>query len=81
MFLFMFSQTAVMSNISHCLQGIWMFSLVQYQPFSMAGYEYPTWALVLGWLLAAMSIVCIPVGMVHAVYTSKGATVWEVGNC
>ncbi|XP_052802432.1 sodium- and chloride-dependent GABA transporter ine-like [Mya arenaria] len=57
--------------------GIWIFSLVQYKPFSMAGYEYPTWATVLGWLLAAMSIVCIPAGMVHTVISTKGNSLWE----
>ncbi|WAR02649.1 INE-like protein [Mya arenaria] len=58
-------------------EGIWIFSLVQYKPFSMAGYEYPTWATVLGWLLAAMSIVCIPAGMVHTVISTKGNSLWE----
>ncbi|XP_052284256.1 sodium- and chloride-dependent GABA transporter ine-like [Dreissena polymorpha] len=57
--------------------GIWIFSLVQYTPFSMAGYEYPGWAIGLGWFLAALSIVCIPAGMIHAVLNSKGQSLWQ----
>ena len=55
-----------------------MFSLIQYKPFSVAGYKYPGWAVGLGWLIAAMSIVCIPAGMVHAVATAKGASLIQV---
>ncbi|KAH3881582.1 hypothetical protein DPMN_005508 [Dreissena polymorpha] len=62
------------------MQGIWIFSLVQYTPFSMAGYEYPGWAIGLGWFLAALSIVCIPAGMIHAVLNSKGQSLWQVGG-
>ena len=55
-----------------------MFSLVQYTPFSVAGYEYPTWALVLGWFIAILSIVCIPAGAVHAIATAEGKSLWQV---
>ncbi|XP_071181491.1 sodium- and chloride-dependent GABA transporter ine-like isoform X2 [Mytilus edulis] len=54
--------------------GIWLFSMIQYQPFKMDGYEYPPWAAALGWSLAIMSIICVPAGMVHSVYYAKGDT-------
>nr|KAG5696890.1 hypothetical protein BaRGS_035300 [Batillaria attramentaria] len=52
--------------------GIFIFSMIQYRPLSMAGYTYPVWAQVLGWIIALISVVCIPLGMLHAVYTAKG---------
>lgn len=55
-----------------------MFSLVQYKPFEVAGYEYPQWAIALGWIIAAMSIICIPAAMVHSVLTAPGETLWQV---
>lgn len=57
--------------------GIWMFSLAQYQPLSVAHYIYPKWAVALGWLMAAMSIIGIPVGMVHSVCTTPGNTLLQ----
>lgn len=57
--------------------GIWIFSLVQYQPFSVAGYEYPTWAIVIGWLIAVLSIACIPIGIVHSIATAEGKSLWR----
>lgn len=61
-----------------CLQGIWIFSMIQYRPLSIAGYEYPGWAVALGWVIALMSVVCIPAGMIHAVLTTKGSTILRV---
>ncbi|CAL1533761.1 unnamed protein product [Lymnaea stagnalis] len=55
--------------------GIWIFSMIQYQPLSIAGYEYPDWAIGLGWFIALMSVACIPAGMIHAVFYTKGANI------
>ncbi|XP_041348623.1 sodium- and chloride-dependent GABA transporter ine-like isoform X2 [Gigantopelta aegis] len=57
--------------------GIWVFSMIQYKPLSMAGYEYPSWAQGIGWVIALVSIVCIPAGMVHAVIQAKGSNIWK----
>ncbi|XP_076452847.1 sodium- and chloride-dependent GABA transporter ine-like isoform X2 [Babylonia areolata] len=54
--------------------GIFIFSMVQYKALTIAGYTYPVWAQVVGWFIALLSVICIPVGMVHAVYTAKGST-------
>ncbi|KAK7483431.1 hypothetical protein BaRGS_00025371 [Batillaria attramentaria] len=58
--------------------GIFIFSMIQYRPLSMAGYTYPVWAQVLGWIIALISVVCIPLGMLHAVYTAKGPNLLRV---
>lgn len=52
--------------------GIWIFSMVQYKPLSVAGYTYPPWAVGLGWVIALISVLCIPAGMIHGVLTSPG---------
>lgn len=57
--------------------AIWLFSMIQYRPYQMAGYQYPMWATVLGWFIAFLSIICVPAGMIHAFYKAKGDTVWE----
>ncbi|KAK3595742.1 hypothetical protein CHS0354_025370 [Potamilus streckersoni] len=57
--------------------GIWMFSLIQYQPFQVDGYIYPTWATALGWLIAMMSILCIPACMIHTLWQAKGDSLWQ----
>ncbi|XP_077996417.1 sodium- and chloride-dependent GABA transporter ine-like [Glandiceps talaboti] len=35
-------------------------------------YVYPDWAEVLGWIVASLAIVWIPIGMVHAVCVAEG---------
>ncbi|KAK3084341.1 hypothetical protein FSP39_011857 [Pinctada imbricata] len=57
--------------------GIWMFSMIQYRVFTLDDYKYPVWATVLGWFIAVLSVVCVPAGMVHAVYTAKGRNLKE----
>ena len=52
--------------------------MVQYQPFSVAGYEYPGWGIAIGWVIATLSIAAIPIGMVHAIATAEGKTIWQV---
>ena len=55
-----------------------MFSMIQYKPFALQDYTYPVWATVLGWFIAAMSVLCVPAGMIHAIYHAKGANLWQV---
>nr|WLN44332.1 INE1 [Sinonovacula rivularis] len=55
--------------------GIWMFSMVQFKPLSIAGYEYPGWAQGIGWAIAMASVICIPAGMVHAIVKATGANI------
>lgn len=41
---------------------------------------YPTWAEIIGWVLAFMSMSFIPVFAVIQFYKAKGATLAEVNN-
>ncbi|GFR78997.1 transporter [Elysia marginata] len=59
--------------------GIWIFSMAQYKPLSIAGYVYPPWAVGLGWVIALFSVLCIPAGMLHSVLTSPGHS-WLKSN-
>ena len=65
-------------SVNFVFQGIFIFSMIQYRPLTMAGYTYPWWAQALGWIIALVSVVCIPLGMVHAVYTAKGSNMIKV---
>ncbi|XP_076435052.1 sodium- and chloride-dependent GABA transporter ine-like [Babylonia areolata] len=56
--------------------SIFIFSMVQYSPLSFAGYTYPVWAQVMGWGIALLSVACIPLGMLHAVYRARGTQLW-----
>lgn len=43
------------------LFGILCFLFVQYQPPTLGDYQYPQWAVVLGWLMTISSVTAIPV--------------------
>lgn len=54
-------------------QGCFVFSLVKYKPLTYNKvYEYPDWAIGLGWLLALSSMICIPMVMVIKILQSEG---------
>lgn len=61
------------------IKAILIFSIVDYEVVDYNGYVYPPWAEALGWCFAMVSIVCIPIGAIHALVTSKG-TLKEVYN-
>lgn len=52
--------------------------MIQYQSLSIANYTYPDWATGLGWIIALLSVLCIPAGMAHAVYYAKGTNIIQV---
>ena len=56
--------------------AIWLFSMIQYTPFQLDGYKYPGWAVGLGWVIALMSIICVPACMIHSIYHAKGDNLW-----
>ena len=62
-----------------------IFSWSQYTPITYGTYQYPNWGLMVGWLLAGLSLICIPLGMIKAVYETPGNTLWQVifgcGSC
>lgn len=47
---------------------IMVFSIIGYSKITYGDYEYPSWAEGLGWGLACISLVCIPIGAVHEVF-------------
>ncbi|XP_052834059.1 sodium- and chloride-dependent GABA transporter ine [Octopus bimaculoides] len=58
--------------------AILIFSMIQYSDLKVGGYVYPKWAIGIGWFIASLSLVCIPLGMFDAVYNSKGKNLWQV---
>ena len=57
-----------------------IFSWVQYQPITYGDYVYPPWAIGLGWGLSALSLVCIPLGMLKGVVEAHGDSLYKVGD-
>ncbi|XP_062600633.1 sodium- and chloride-dependent glycine transporter 1-like [Saccostrea cucullata] len=43
---------------------IWIVSLIRYSPVEYGDYKYPSYAVGIGWVIAILSLVSIPVGMV-----------------
>ena len=41
-------------------------------------YVFPPWAELMGWCVAFLSIIAIPLGAVHAVYKADGNTILQV---
>uniref|UniRef100_UPI00358FA78A sodium- and chloride-dependent GABA transporter ine-like isoform X2 n=1 Tax=Myxine glutinosa TaxID=7769 RepID=UPI00358FA78A len=63
--------------LSPCLVTIMLiFSLVRYEPVHYGDYTYPSWAVVLGWLITIFCIIWIPLGIIHTLATSPG-TPWQ----
>ena len=60
------------------LQGIFLWSVVQYVPIRYGSYEYPAWGEALGLLISSASMVWIPGYAVYYLLTTKG-TLKEVG--
>uniref|UniRef100_UPI00398F4748 sodium- and chloride-dependent GABA transporter ine-like isoform X1 n=2 Tax=Pristiophorus japonicus TaxID=55135 RepID=UPI00398F4748 len=49
-------------------------SIIRYTPAQYGKmYTYPPWAEGLGWIISLCSIIWIPLGAVHTLYTSKGS--------
>lgn len=57
-------------------QGCFVFSLVKYKPLTYNKvYEYPDWAIGVGWCLALASMICIPMVMVIKILQSDGPVI------
>ncbi|XP_075896026.1 sodium- and chloride-dependent GABA transporter ine-like [Nelusetta ayraudi] len=48
-------------------------SMAQYTRTRYGKYTYPVWAEVLGWGIAMVSVVWIPVGAIHEIFCHKGS--------
>lgn len=59
--------------------GCFVFSLVKYKPLTYNKvYEYPDWAIGLGWCLALSSMICIPMVMVIKILQSEGPLIERI---
>ena len=47
------------------------FSIIGYTPLTYGEYVYPDWANALGWVIASLSLICVPIGAVHELATNK----------
>ncbi|XP_050345679.1 sodium- and chloride-dependent GABA transporter ine-like [Nymphalis io] len=54
------------------LLALWVASLVDYTPPTYRQYQYPTWAQVLGWIIASVSLLCIPVYAIAVIIRAPG---------
>lgn len=60
------------------LLALWVASLIDYNPPSYRQYMYPVWAQVLGWTIASLSLLCIPVYAVVTIVRAPGKNLGEV---
>ncbi|XP_034387997.1 solute carrier family 6 member 6b [Cyclopterus lumpus] len=59
--------------------GCFVFSLVKYKPLTYNKvYEYPDWAIGLGWTLALTSMICIPMVVVIKILRSDGPLIERI---
>ena len=70
LFLFVFSTDFLI--IYH--QAIMIFNWSDYTPITYGDYTFPIWAEVVGYGIAALSLICIPAGMVKAICETSGDT-------
>jgi len=54
---------------------IWIFTLYDYEAPKYEDYDYPWWCVLLGWLIASLSILPIPVMAIMAISKAKGSNI------
>ncbi|XP_050406661.2 sodium- and chloride-dependent GABA transporter 1 isoform X1 [Patella vulgata] len=60
------------------LIGLLVFTLVEYQPPSYGNYQYPSYAGVIGWIIALITSVPIPILMVKEIKSRKGSIIQRI---
>jgi len=55
----------------------WIFTLYDYEAPSYGTYNYPWWCILLGWCIAALSILPIPIMAVIAIINAEGKTLLD----
>ncbi|XP_044753528.1 sodium- and chloride-dependent GABA transporter ine-like isoform X2 [Coccinella septempunctata] len=58
---------------------LWVFLLIDYAPptYNNGSYEFPDWAIVMGWLIASVSLLCIPIFMVYVFLKTPGESIMD----
>ena len=60
------------------MSNVVMNTVLEFEQPTYGEYEFPVWALVIGWSITASSLVCIPVYAVLAVRDSpQEGTAWQ----
>jgi len=54
------------------LQVIFIFSLLGYEEMLQGEYSYPAWTIMVGWILTASSLLCIPLYIVYKLTVTPG---------
>lgn len=57
------------------MQGILGLSLYQWKVMTYEDYTYPTWSMVLGWLMVICSVIWIPIMFVIKMHLAPGTVV------
>ncbi|RZC34697.1 SNF domain containing protein [Asbolus verrucosus] len=59
--------------------SVWVFCMIDYESptYNNGEYHYPIWAIVIGWIISALSILCIPLCMICVFIKSPGETFME----
>lgn len=52
--------------------GVFIYSLVKYEPLTYLNYVYPWWGQLIGWILAMSSMLCIPGYAVYLYIVTPG---------
>lgn len=60
------------------LQFILIFTVIQYRPITYNHYQYPGWAVAIGFLMALSSVICIPLYAVFQLCRTDGDTLLQV---
>lgn len=62
--------------------AVWIFCLIDYEPptYNNGLYHYPLWAVILGWFISSLSILCIPLYAVYTFAKKPGKTCLDVSN-
>ncbi|KAG1653922.1 Sodium- and chloride-dependent GABA transporter ine [Nymphon striatum] len=65
-------------GIPHVTQAIAIYSFIDYKPLKYDNVvSYPDWAQGLGWMVAMLSVICVPLFAVIAIYKAPGYTVFQ----
>ncbi|CAG0881434.1 unnamed protein product [Darwinula stevensoni] len=56
-----------------CILFLLIFTFVNHTPVTYNDYEYPTWAIILGWVMALCSLVPIPAVALFQIFKAKGS--------
>ena len=48
-----------------------LYGIIDWSGIQFEGHVYPAWAEAIGWMLALMSMICLPIGLVHWIWEKK----------